>query len=250
MKFGLTSPIYALDWTYQSDFLFVLAQYMEYDMYRNFVNNWKTYCSNNKVNKPIMLDNGAYEGELVSVDEMLNWTKNIGPDIVIAPDAYRRRHDTIEMTSEFLYSYRGNAEIMVVPQGKDDFEWLKCYYYFLGELKFDWLGLPRWLQDTPIGRPGVYQKIRTSLINHELKVHLLGLPNPVELQSYPGEGDVIKSVDTSWPFTHAKQGRLGTFTSEDRVSMTCVEPIMPAHRIQVGIDFIYNTIQSVVRYSE
>lgn len=241
MKFALTAPIYMMKYTYQSDFLFVLAQYMKYDMYSEFVSTWRPYRVNAGHVPMIMLDNGAYENELQSAEEMLEMCDIIKPNIVVAPDRFRVMDDTIEITNAFLDEYRGNAELMVVPQGRDDNECISCYYNLLSELDFDWVGLPRWLEDTPLGRSGVYYKIKTSLVNRDLRVHLLGLPNPEELRNYRGETDIIQSVDTSWPFTFAKQGRMGKFVPDERVDMICIEDL-PKHQIRSGIEYIYSII--------
>ena len=245
MKFALTAPIYMMKYTYESDFLFVLAQYLKYDLYRQFVLEWRP-ATMNAITHPgeplsIMLDNGAYENELQNAEQMIEVCELVKPDIVVAPDRFRIMDDTIEITNAFLDEYRGDAELMVVPQGRDDNEWLTCYYHLLSELSFDWVGIPRWLEDTPLRRSGVYYKIRTSLINRGLKVHLLGLPNPEELKNYRGELDIVKSVDSSWPFTYAKQKRLGKFSAQDRVDMRCVEAL-PKHLIETGIEYIYNII--------
>lgn len=253
MKFAITAPVWAMDWTAQSDFLFVLAQYMKFDVYSDFVKYWRlksaetieTKFYGEKAytlkGKGIMLDNGAYENELQSPEEMIEIANVIKPDIIVSPDRYRVMDTTIELTTAFLDEYKGNAELMVVPQGKDDNEWIKCYFEVLSELSFDWIGLPRWLEDTPLKRIGVFRKIRETLYERDIKVHLLGLPNPTELRYYRGEGDIIKSVDTSWPFTSAKQRRIGKFDSEHRVDMLCMEAI-PGHLIQAGIDYVRNII--------
>ena len=242
MKFALTSPVYMLDWQFKGDFLFVLAQYMKFESYRKFVEDWRknmdTWALDKR--KPIMMDNGAYEGELVSMDELLELAKVVKPDIIIAPDSYRNMDDTIDMTTEFLYSYKGNAEIMVVPQGRDDFEWMKCFWHFISELHFDWLGLPRWLMETPMKRTGIFDKVRVALENRNVRVHLLGLPNPHELKHYHGE-EIVKSVDSSWPFTYARWGRMGMYLPPERVNMLCME-VLPKHLIEAGIDYVRSMI--------
>ena len=224
-------------------------------MYRKFVENWSIASAKpvkitsgmfegdfTLKGKGIMMDNGAYEGELQSPEQMLEQAELVKPNVIVSPDRYRVKDTTVELTTAFLDEYMGNAEIMVVPQGKDDLEWLKCYWEMNTELAYDWVGIPRWLEETPLGRVGCYNRIKESLHRRGKKVHLLGLPNPMELKRYVGEEDVIKSVDTSWPFTYAKQGRIGSFGIKERVDMLCIE-VLNKYMIQAGIDLIYTIIK-------
>lgn len=251
MEFALTSPVWALEWSSRSDFLFVLAQYLKYESYRKFVKGWRYRSESITLRederpvhniKPVMMDNGAYENALQTPEQMLEQAEMVKPDIIVSPDRYRVKDTTVELTTAFLDEYVGNAEIMVVPQGRDDFEWMRCFWEMNSELAYDWVGIPRWLEETPMGRVGCYNKVKDVLRKRGKKVHLLGLPNPMELKRYKGEGDVIKSVDTSWPFTYAKQGRIGSFGAEERVDMLCIEAL-PGFMIQAGIDLIYLIIQ-------
>lgn len=174
-----------------SDYVFALAHLWEDSWYRNAM--FKQQAEGKK----IYLDNSAFELKAsINFDRYLNIIREIEPDVVVVPDALGNIAETIKLAKFFYQSLPGSmltqTKFMIVPQGKDTRERLKCFHILRSfGYPFQVVGLPR--HACP-NRFELLLNLRKFV--PKARIHYLGLPDPQELR---GIGPFIDSLDTSWP---------------------------------------------------
>jgi len=152
-----------------------------------------------------MLDNGCYEyGYPLPYDDLIALAREVKADEIVAPDFFRQREATFEATKEFLETVdpkKLGFNVCVVPQAKSPLEWIEAYKDMV-KLEIDVVSLPIWLHKYYKARPSVFgYLLKKGLFDETKEWHLLGLDGIGELYAYPK--DVIRSVDTSLPFSLA-----------------------------------------------
>jgi hypothetical protein len=168
----------------------------------------------------LVLDNGAAEGEDLTVDELLEAIELVNPDEVIAKDVLLNGRKTIVESEIFIGRVQKkypNIKIMAVPQGSNFQEWLECYVYFLLCPGVDTIGLskisvPHCFKDvvktTDISK--CRQFCVLTLFKHELlekPIHLLGMGDPNEYSAYVNL-PCIRSTDSAYSFVAAKHNQV------------------------------------------
>jgi hypothetical protein len=145
-----------------------------------------------------IIDNGLWEGEVVSNPELLTWAQLLNCDEIIAPDD-PSGVKTVELTKKFLeylkkQKCRKDFLIHGAIHGKEFKEQTKCLNGLM-KLKVDILDLPKML--------GWYQ--RETLLHYIRKnypdtdVHFLGFYKE-ELDKLSEYDYPVRSFDTSVPF--------------------------------------------------
>ncbi len=178
-----------------SDYVFALAHLWEDIWYRNAVFRQQAE------GKEIFLDNSAFElSQSIGFDRYLSIIRELEPNIVVVPDSMGNIAETIKLAKYFYQSLPGNFlnrfKFMIVPQGKDNRERLKCFHILRSfGYPFQVVGLPR--HACP-NRIELLYNIKKFL--PRTRIHFLGLPDPQELR---GIGHLIDSLDTSWPAKYA-----------------------------------------------
>lgn len=153
--------------------------------------------------KEWILDNSIMElGDALAGDTVLSVAKEFNPDIVVAPDSFNNKKETIARTTDFLrLKYKagglGHIKVMAVAHGKNWDDWKDCFITHNQNGQVDVVGIP---YGTTFGIPGVAYRnpdsktIRmmdnrlamTSWIaqvfrNKSKPCHLLGASEPREL---------------------------------------------------------------------
>jgi len=154
----------------------------------------------------IILDNSAAEiKSSVGEELLLKVTKELSPDLVIAPDVIYNAPETIRRTKSFIEAYwselyKCGTGIMVVPQGKDKTEWLKCYEIFNNLTGVQWLGISKFYTPVFGSRLSVLDAIAPTV---KRSCHLLGVwDNPYSLL-YEKDFSFVRGVDTAKPIEYA-----------------------------------------------
>ena len=203
----------------------------------------------------VLMDNGAYEKELLDNGLLAEIADYIQPSCMVAPDTLWDSQDTIKKTFDFLESVEyqklpKKINIMAVPQGKTLAEYIESYRLFSYDPRINFIGL-NFVTNFEV--PGKemsdhkdFQQMnnriavvdfleKNNLVNKEKKHHLLGLPSPLELQ-YHVKREWIYSNDSSCPFIH---GALGIKVDDEKGLIdTCSDKIV--HKSSVDIkDFEY-----------
>ena len=210
-----------------------------------------------------LMDNGAYEGDLISNDILLELAEYIRPNCIVAPDALGNSEETIRKTFNFLESdiylkLPKEMEIMAVPQGKTLFEYLEAYRLFSYEPRITFIGLNFVSNfDIPDKKNSDFKDFQqmnnrlamvkyledNKLVNKEKKHHLLGLSSPLELAHHK-DREWIYPNDSSCSFIH---GALGIKVDKERGLVdTCSNK--ETHKTTVDIkDFEYGYADLVTK---
>jgi len=178
------------------NYLFMMADWETHMVIAPHLLHSEKYKAFYKKNKDLytMLDNGLWEGEVVSNTKLLSLAREIGANEIIAPDHVSGKI-TINRTEkflDFLGAERWNYKIHGAIHGKDYKEQLECLQKLL-ELDVDVIDMPKMLG--PINRENLWQYL---VRNSTTPVHFLGY--------YKEEWDMLKnslkirSFDTSVPF--------------------------------------------------
>lgn len=169
----------------------------------------------------VILDCSTWElGSAMSPDDLFEACDMIGyPAELVLPDVYQDMYSTIQLTEDFV---NGMAEIqkgsrvweynLVVPQGKDWEEWIRCYDYYVKQPYVHTIAIPKSLDDPergfhPGGRIGAVTFLeRTGRVDHSKRYHALGLwHDPIEILMLSGF-DWITSLDCALPVHAGLQG--------------------------------------------
>lgn len=154
-------------------------------------------------NNQSILDNGAFEtGSSTDLQSYLSIIKETHPRIIVLPDVVDDKNDTLHNCSEFLNSDImqdpdvRSAEFMGVLQGTSIKDYLDCMNFYISNVpELTTIGVPY----HQFYRPKLLTKyIHDICKNHNLNIHILGLPNPFEvfeLKKFPK----VVSIDTSLP---------------------------------------------------
>jgi hypothetical protein len=211
MRIALISPIAGLEkWSALSHIHLVLAQ-VEDERYINF------YKRMRERGDLLILDNGAYENQLVAVDRLREMREEYHPQIIVLPDnphlSSRNNFELAQRAWKDLNLHQG--EFMFVPQGPCDvWSWLHYIERAVNEMRVTWIGLPResW---NAVSHAGEYpERVRATLaflirsrLSNRVKIHALGQfgSNPLA-EKYLLEEAGIYSMDTSGPVWRGWQG--------------------------------------------
>jgi hypothetical protein len=143
MNFFVIPPVAHKELALHSDGLYVLAHlYLKYDAYREFCLEQK------RMGTYIVLDNSAAERALVTEDVLIQITKELMPNEVIAPDVLFDFKQTNFNMFSFIermdeQSLLGKVKIFGCPQGSTQSDWLDSYYLMLCNKFVDVIGLSK-----------------------------------------------------------------------------------------------------------
>lgn len=196
---------------YINDYLFILLhRYIEDSTYRSIVDNYDGVT---------ILDNSCFElGVALSNNLIVDYVKQIKPDVFVLPDVLGNMADTIDRSSRFLAEYPGlESRAMAVIQGNTKEEFKECYKWFdenypnlamIGiPFCFNW-GFEQKLNPIEHAMERVNlidYLLKEGIINREIRHHLLGTWNVIEFGYYK-EYDWVYSIDTSNPIAAAIDG--------------------------------------------
>lgn len=171
-----------------------------------------------KTDTIVIMDNGLWElGSSMSFEALMEASRNILPDELIAPDVLYDMPKTLHATSEFLTqlecfkrSIRESSPKPVpflefanfaVPQGKNRKDWLYCFDHFNNNPLIRTIGIPKILNKSwkPGGRLGCMSFLEhTNRIHSDKQYHALGVHDPTEFLQL-SKFDWLRSVDTALP---------------------------------------------------
>lgn len=153
----------------------------------------------------LILDNGAYEGQLniSNYSEAITWyrpTVAVLPDLYLAPSAR-----SFNLSFGFLEIYRGyQPEWMFVPQAEpgDEKGFINIVGKSLEDPRIKWIGLPRCttthISNNPLFRCNIARAIRDQY--PEIKIHALGMSNGNVHELYYLQAAGVRSCDSSAPY--------------------------------------------------
>jgi hypothetical protein len=164
-----------------------------------------------------VLDNGAFEGDLFSVEDLVRLVEELKPHEVVLPDVIGDSKATVIGSKACLNRLGGNIVVQVCPQGSTFSEWVDCYRE-LSELPgVSCIGLSYiWTLEDPMPwdffgpmNPmeaarlrSIHHLVGTGYLKRGIPHHLLGLSDPRALRWY-AMYPFIRSIDTSFPIATA-----------------------------------------------
>lgn len=194
----------------------------------------------------LILDNGIFGGTILKVDELVERTQAIKPDIVCGPDvlyAEDTHLKSLERQKRFIKAkLPPETEVMLIPQGNtcEQYEWcinevikLNPRFIGLGRMSMKLAGYPGKSYNQRIyclnrlEEEGVLDRIK----EQDIKLHALGLSSPFEFKyfnlfgfySVDSIGFLFSSLfhELHWPEDpgerkfHIRYGEVQTFEDED-----------------------------------
>jgi len=179
-----------------------------------------------------MLDNGAWEGELLSTPDLIHVAHRYGATEVVAPDVLGDPYGTLDLTTQFLSSIKHLTQphfdrkprIAAVVHGRNLPEAI-AYVQELSTRDID-----RQVKTISISRTVCYKTHNPTarfelaleikrLFRSRYDIHLLGLSDhwPTEIQHCASVPGLIRSLDTAAPFIFAYRGLPITYVAMQEV---------------------------------
>lgn len=162
----------------------------------------------------IIMDNGAFESQQQSVNELILAAKRVRADEVVLPDVPGDGAATLKRSWE-AYKKMTNHRVMFVPQGHTVIEWRKCLDSWLRNWGGNYLaiGIASLREDD--GTPIFESKTKTLKYAAGLgyPIHILGMTTPkyfAEELLPIAKKSFVRGVDTSTAFALGARGILLT----------------------------------------
>ncbi len=156
----------------------------------------------------VILDNGAFEGEAVNSERLLELVERLMPAEVVAPDVLGNGEETVEKTKQFLSlmpsPLKKRVRVMGVVQGETPKEWTNCFFALKDLVDvFGVPGKPSLKNLHPFTR--IHERIaRLTFLKRQTHkpVHCLGMTGVRELVVLDRLG--ARSLDSSFAWTHTR----------------------------------------------
>jgi hypothetical protein len=207
MRLALIPPTVMMEHTLLTDVQMVLApQYLNSDGYREEVNRLHKQGPSY-----IILDNGACEGQLLSMHDLQDAALELHPTELVLPDVLGDYEQTVELVRSWPRKLLSqDVRLMAVLQGQTWEEFSKCLLAY-AELPYIYsIGIPRHMPatlDDPMARVNTANFIFRNY-GRRWPLHALGANT-----AYPTEASFLhhakfRSIDTSLPYTFAFANRM------------------------------------------
>ena len=222
MKISHEVPLSLLDKSLEfNDYQYVLPLFWnKYPKYKEFMLEYRK-----QKDSFIILDNGIFEGNAPSRDELISIIYELKPNIFIPEDVWNDSKATLASAEQWMKNVKPflpeSTQLMAVLQGNSLDELILTYKHLI-DLGYTHISINHssiayanmFSYDTPpllaacAGRVGLIEKlIESDCFVKENYHHLLGASLVSEFSHYKGEKyDFIKSVDTSNPILVGAEG--------------------------------------------
>jgi hypothetical protein len=176
----------------------------------------KFYRTMSEQGKYVLMDNGAAEGEQISVEDLVRAYHKVKPTEVILMDTLSNGASTVkksEQSLEYFTNAGFNCKFMAVPQGKTLNEWKKSARKLLA-LGVDSIGVSKFLTVTTgerLIRHEAVAALETMFKETGLhaEVHLLGCDaGPQEINLIFRRFDFVRGCDTALSYLFAQAGKV------------------------------------------
>lgn len=151
----------------------------------------------------MILDNGAYEGEMLEFDELVRISNELKPNVLTIPDKINDAEESLRLERAFLYGYAAAAihkpALMRVLQhvSRDVREWMRLYKR--ATKRFTWIAFPRALGMT---RTAIVSQVHQ---RYDIKVHAFGwIGSVAEVAALAELG--VTTMDSSGPVWRGLNG--------------------------------------------
>ena len=219
MNFLPIAPINDLHLLDNRTHVMILAHLLKNEDYLNY------YKSTRYTRKWTLLDNGMAENAQITSDELIDLVDIIHPDCVVALDSIGNGPECLQKTKDFceqIDKRYPQMQVMGVPHGKDQEEYLDCYQQMLEIPQITHIGISKFVSASFLGNKPpfesrcncLYQLDVNRLLNRNKRIHLLGCNNPIEIL-YAKQFQAVETIDSCLPVLYgANKTNLNLDTSE------------------------------------
>lgn len=206
MKFALiTAPrgFYLVDQLQLSYHLLLAHQVLAGFKYAEF------YRARHDKGDFIMLDNGAAEDGTLDIDQLMEAAELVHADEIVLPDVMGDQQATVYATMNHkVLNAIPPRRRAIVPQGNSIDEWLTCTNYFVDNLDFATLCIPKHLERFEGGRIRALEIIEKLGWHDYYNVHLLGIwSDPYKEPKYlASAAPWVRGIDSAAPLALAQAG--------------------------------------------
>lgn len=184
-KFAHIVPVSGLHLLDSKKYLMCLAQLVldnkEYARY---------YANRAKMsNTYVLMDNGAAEGDQLSMDDLIRACRIIEPDEIVLPDTLYDADDTLNKFNNSLSYFKTDMrlpyKIMAVPQGATFEDWKRCAEEMVKDIRVDTLGISKFIHifsgndNIRYDAAEYIECLMNKYKRYNLEVHLLGCSEPL-----------------------------------------------------------------------
>ena len=254
MKLGWIAPLNKLYLALDGDLCLILPQFLNDRRYQEWVKECK------KREQILMLDNGAFEDNIVTLGTLKRYAKKYGVDWVVLPDVIGDYDATVKASKEAVGEF-GEYETVFVLHGKHPADSLTNYTRLVEEqpLDFDILAVSsagwklslipevkQFIVDNGLDRLyrglGRYWLIKAIQFDCPWKIHLFGLNIPFELTEKS-----IYSCDMSFPFTCAYHNKFFTAIGQSFLFANVPDRRVPLDCANINDEYVEATKDTIRR---
>jgi hypothetical protein len=217
MNVGVIAPMRYPSISKYSEFDFCLAHLaMKSKRYKSYFARSRRF---------VLLDNGAYEGETMTLQDLVNLCYEIKPAEVVAPDVLYDPEKTTDRTLQFLDMLDLRCDVMIVPQARNAYEWASEAWKLCNLTKHHsrvkTLGVSKWLAKQ-VRRDTLLLRLAGQLGTdfYKYQIHLLGYHDINELRNFKID---VRSLDTKRPLKENQEeevyhrSRMNTLIARERI---------------------------------
>jgi len=192
MKIATILPLRRMGFERDNDYHMALAHLLYNEEYRQF------FIDKSARGDHVIMDNGVVEtGIPMRIEELISLAKTIRATELICPDFLGNRWETVKWSSHGVYQADiSGLRSMVVPQGRDQDDWVKCMEEMLTWIpRISAIGVSKFITSY-MPRAKAVELIDAQ--DHFIPIHLLGCPgDPREIadisSQFPGR---VRGVDS------------------------------------------------------
>lgn len=203
MKLALIPPYERLTDTARTDYQLCLAHLL-LESHAEYTNVYRTLCESES--QYTILDNGAFEGSLVSNHQLMTLGELFNFDEVVIPDTIKDADATISRAQEFLRAFCSEAwkpKFMFVAQGDSRASFDRSIEWAINDSRIDTIALPKHMPRTLAWKSARIDYAYNIYHNSDKAVHLLGAtPLWTEELEQAVAGGWIRGMDTSMPYVY------------------------------------------------
>lgn len=202
MHFAPIAPIAYLDrYAGRSHVQLALAQWCIRDA-RYF--EW--YRARRAAGDFVILDNGCYEGEMVTPEELLRVSRELNPNVLTVPDMIDDATESQRMAAAFMerYSPAEDPTLLRVLQSssRSPYVWSELFRYELTMNHWNWVAFPRVLGEF---RVSIVEACRNTKSFSRIKTHAFGWTGSLdEIRKLSQLG--VTTMDSSGPVWRGLNG--------------------------------------------
>lgn len=177
------------------------------------------YSEASRGNTYVLMDNGAAEGQQLSMKELVTCYERVMPDEIVLPDTLCNCEDTLRKGVDAImyldkeYGANKPFTFMGVPQGRDLSEWRRCMEEMIQWPEIHALGVSKFLQmevQDEMTRYYAVQYLEDAIKKYhryDIEVHLLGCSeSPQTIAKIAKDFPFVRGCDSAYGYICTQAG--------------------------------------------